>query len=254
MVDKKIKSGVRIPASELAAVKNWHLPQVNGPHVVRSPFEQKKRDSQSVTVTQEQMDVEPLTVAAIEKLRQQSVEEGHRKGYEAGLAEGRTKGEALGHTTGLKRAEGEINALKSTLDSMMVSISAPLEQQRDELEKSLLALVFDIAKAVINTETSTRPELLKQALEETLKTLPHGSQDLSFTVNPEDLAVLETLREQENANWAIKVDAAMQRGGLFVKDVNSYVDYSIEGRYQQVVEQLLAKDTPSVSSTDESKG
>lgn len=242
MVDKKVKSGVRIPASELASVKNWHLPQVNGPHVVRSPFEQKKTDSKSTKVTQEQMDVEPLTVAAIEKLRQQSEEEGHRKGFEAGLAEGRAKGETLGHATGLKRAEGEINALKATLNSMMSSIDSPLEQQREELEQSLLTLALDVAKAVIDAEVLTRPELFKQALSDILKTLPHGSEDLTFTVNPEDASLLESLREQESANWVIKTDDSIQRGGLLVRGVNSYVDYSMEGRYSQVVKQLLIGD------------
>ncbi len=258
MADQKIKKGVRIPAGELASVKNWHLPQVNSTHIVRSPFEEKKRTKPAVSVTQEEINVEPLTVAAIEKLRQQSEEEGYRKGHseglETGLSEGRAKGEELGYTTGMKRAEGEINALKATLNGLMGAISSPLEQQRDELEETLLTLIQDATKAVIGAELSTRPELLTSAIEKALKTLPHESEDLTFTINPDDLALVESLRDQESANWAIKTDASVQQGGLVVKGVNSYVDYSIEGRYADVMSQLLNQNNEDDDSDGDSAG
>lgn len=255
MAGKKISSSSRIPASELAGVKDWHLPQVDSGHVVRSPFQEKKRDK-SVQVTTETLDVEPLTVEAIEKLREQAQEEGYReghsKGLEQGLEEGRAKGEDLGYTTGLKRAEDEINALKAKLDSMMSAIAHPLEQQESELEQALLRLVVDVSKAVIKSELSTRPELMQNAVAEILKTLPHGDQNLAFTISSEDQQLVEALREKEHASWELKIDDSMQPGGLTVKGVNSYVDYSVEHRFEEVAEQLLnSQDEVSSNETDE---
>lgn len=252
MAEKKPKPGTRIPASELTSVKNWHLPRVNSGHVVRSPFQEKSRDSKQVEIDHSSLEVEPLTVEAIERIRQQAHEEGYKAGFEQGLStgleEGRVKGEALGHTTGLSRAEAEINALKAKLQDMMNVLAAPLQQQQNELEQTLLRLVIDAAEAVTKAELSTRPELLQRAIDEVLQSLPHGEPGLTFTINPDDLELLESLRDKEQSDWNLRTDEAMSAGGLLVKGINSYVDYSVEGRFRQVVEQLLA----SAQEQDES--
>lgn len=242
MAEKKPGSA-RIPASQLPPVKNWHLPRVSGGHVVRSPFQEKKGSGTQVRVQDDHQEVEPLTVEAIEKIRQQAHDEGYKEGHssglETGLAEGRAKGEELGHKTGLQRAQGEIDALKAKLANMMTTLDTPLQQQQQELEDILLRMVLDMAQTVVKAELASRPELLQSAIQESLKTLPHADQGLSFTINPDDLEMLESLRDQEQADWQLRTDETLTPGGLLIKGVNSHVDYTVEGRFNEVTERWL---------------
>ncbi len=243
-MDKKTKAPGRIAAKDLPSLKSWSLPRVKGSHVVRSPFKEKDQVVKTKeTVIEELADAEPLTVEAIERIRKQAHEEAFSKGYKEGLEkgeqEGRAKGEKLGYDTGLKRGEAEINRLQQQLGSLIKRFEDPLTEQHQELEAALLRLVIDTAQATVKQELSTRPELLQQAVQEALATLPHGEVELCFTINPQDQDQLEQIREQEHADWKIRADAAVTAGGLMVKGAHSYLDYSVENRFTQVVSQLI---------------
>lgn len=260
MTEKKTTFTGRIPASQLPPVKTWHLPRVQAGHVVRSPFQEKQRKSQPQTAVSEEAEVEPLTVEAIERIRQQAHDEGFQQGQQAGmeqgLNEGRVKGEQLGQQTGLKRAEAEINALKAKLNGMMTTLNRPLQKQQNELEASLLRLVLDTAKTVVKSELATRPELLQSAIQEALRSLPHADQGLYFLVSPDDLELLELIREREQSDWVLKTDESLAPGSVVIKGQHSFLEYSVEGRFTQVVQSLLEEcDLPdSAVGSDESAG
>ncbi|OMH30035.1 flagellar assembly protein FliH [Motiliproteus sp. MSK22-1] len=254
-MDKKSNAPGRIAAKDLPPVKSWALPRVQGAHVVRSPFAEKDRKSRRDQSRVEEIpDSKPLTVEAIEKIRLQAQEEGFKQGktegLEQGLQEGLRKGEEQGYQQGLQQAKGEMDALRDKLTSLMQSIESPLEQQQQELESALLRLVIDTAGCVVKQELKTRPEILQQAVNEALAALPHEEPQLCFSVSPDDLALLEEIKEREHASWSLRVDKSMTSGGLSIKGANSYLDYSVENRFSQVVEQLLERNQAANNETD----
>ncbi len=246
-MEKKPRTPGRIAARDLPPVKAWALPKIRGGHVVRSPFKEKNKNEAAGAVSSgvvEELDVpEPLTVEAVENIRRQAHEEGLAKGYQEGFGkgeqEGRTKGEQLGYEAGLKQGEAEINRLRQQLGALIRAVEQPLTEQQDQLEAALLRLVVDTAEAVVGQQLSTRPELLSRTVAEAVASLPHGEQELSFSVHPEDLAALEEIKAQEHASWTLRGDAAMQVGGIRIRGANSYVDYSVEQRFSQVAREVL---------------
>lgn len=247
-----------ISARDLPPLKAWAYPRVAGAHVVRSPF--KEHQSKPVQVDEMAVSAGPLTVAEIEKLRV----EAKQKGFAQGLAEGKPAGhqqgleagKAAGYKAAYQKAEAEINALKARLNSMQAALEKPLALQEQGLEQAVMRLVVDTAEAVVKQELATRPEVLRRAVQESLNALPQQAQQLCFFVHADDEPVLQQLREQERASWEVAVDPALARGGLRVRGECSYLDYSVEKRFSQVVEQVLSAEDPSAAEggADDSAG
>ncbi|MCW8883866.1 MAG: flagellar assembly protein FliH [Motiliproteus sp.] len=250
---KKTKNPGRIAAKDLPPIKTWVLPRVQSAHVVRSPFKEKGSPGVAASPVEELVDPEPLTVEALERIRkearQEGFQQGQKEGFEQGEQQGRAKGEKLGYDTGLKRGEGEIDRLSQQLSGLIQSLQDPFQKQQHELESALLQLVVDTSKAVIKHELRADPGLLAQVVEEALAALPHGEPELCFTVHPDDLSQMERIREREHADWSVRGDEQLTQGGVLVKGANSYLDYSVENRFTQVVSQLL--DQKESDSTEE---
>jgi flagellar assembly protein FliH len=234
-----------ISARDLPPLQAWAFPEVAGAHVVRSPFNEQQ-DSAAAAAPHASIRVSsgPLTVAEMEKLRAQAQQQGRTQGLAEGRREGHQKGAETGKAEGYKaayqQADAEINKLKGRLQSMLDALERPLEQQLAGLEQALLRLVVDTAEAVTKQELATRPELLRQALKESLAALPQQAQQLCFFVHADDEALLRELCQQERAHWEIAVDPQLLRGGIRVRGECSFLDFTVEKRFTQVVEQLLA--------------
>lgn len=248
MAENKAKHSGRIPAAQVPPLKSWNLPRVSGAHVVRSPFKERHAQQPAPepvepapeTVPQEQQ----LSAEALEEIRQQARDEGYQQGYQEGLEqgqrEGRVKGEELGFQSGLQRGEDQINAQHERLGALIKSLQRPLAKQQQELEAALLRLVIDTAATVVKQELASRRELLQQTVSDALAALPHGEPQLRISVHPDDLALLEEVREREHGEWSLRADPSMLAGGVVIQGANSYLDYSVEGRFSQVAQQLLA--------------
>lgn len=229
----------RIPASDLPAFKRWALPRVEGGHVVSSPFQEKRRREAAADV--EELDLSGLTVEALQQLREQARQEGLAQGLEEGRAQGVAEGQALGreagHQAAYAEAQAEIDDLKTRLRTMAQQLEAPLREQHDALEAQLLKLVGDISRAVIGGELASRPELMQDAVRRALEVLPQEGA-LSFSVHPDDETLVLELREREGAAWEVRADPSIARGGLVARGANSYLDYRVEPRLDEVLAQL----------------
>ena len=251
-MSNKNKSDGLISARDLPPLKPWAFPSVDGAHVVRSPFKEQQESAAAAAPARTLVSSGPLTVAEMDKLRAQAQKEGHAKGLAEGRREGHKQGVASGKAEGYQaayqRGEAEINDLKARLNVMLLAMQSPLEQQLDGLEDALLRLVVDTAEAVTKHELATRPELLRQAVKESLDALPQQAQRLCFYVHADDEALLQEICQQERASWEVVVDPKVARGGIRVQGECSYLDYTVEKRFSQVVEQLL-KETGAASAT-----
>ncbi|MEH6470182.1 MAG: flagellar assembly protein FliH [Halopseudomonas sp.] len=241
---KNRKMDGRISARDLPPLKAWAFPEVGGAHVVRSPFKDKAESSTPVSRPDAPVSPGPLTVGEMEALREKARKEGLAQGLAEGLKQGRQKGLEAGRAEGYKaahqKAEAEINDLKARLQSMLKAVQSPIEQQLEGLDQAVMRLVVDAAEAVTKRELATRPELLRQAVKESLDALPQQAQQLCFFVHPDDQALLQELCQQERATWEVAVDKDLSRGGLRVRGECSFLDYTVEKRFSQVIEQVLA--------------
>lgn len=250
-MSNKKKSDGRIAACDLPPLKAWAFPRVAGAHIVRSPFKEKPSQTAVKQIDEMAISSGPLTVGEIEKIRaearQQGFDKGLAEGKPAGHKQGLEAGQAAGYKAAYQKAEAEIDDLKSRLGSMQSALDKPLQQQFQGLEQAVMRLVIDVAEAVVKQELATRPELLRQAVQESLDALPQQAKQLCFFIHPDDEPVLQQLREQQRANWEIAVDPALSQGGLRVRGECSFLDYTVERRFNQVVEQVLTAEDASVA-------
>ncbi|MEH6824084.1 MAG: flagellar assembly protein FliH [Motiliproteus sp.] len=259
MSDKKNADGL-ISARDLPPLKAWAFPQVAGAHVVRSPFKDQQAPAAAASSVSVPVSSGPLTVAEMDKLRAQARQQGHAEGLAEGRKLGRQQGvdagQAEGHKAAYQKAEIEINDLKTRLKSLLEAMQRPLEQQLEGLEQALLRLVVDTAEAVTKQELATRPELLRQAVQESLDALPQQAQQLCFFVHADDEEVLRECRQQERADWEVVVDPTLSRGGIKVRGECSFLDYTVENRFSQVVQQVLtgAESAPAQGGADDVAG
>lgn len=242
MKNKKSLDGL-ISARDLPPLKAWAFPQVAGAHVVRSPFKDQQESAAVAPSVSVPVSSGPLTVEEMDRLRAQARQQGHAEGLAEGRKQGHQQGvdagQVVGHKAAYQKAEAEINDLKARLKSLLGALQRPLEQQLDGLEQALLRLVVDTAEAVTKQELATRPELMLQALKESLDALPQDSQQLCFFVHADDEVLLRELSQQERASWEVVVDPTLSRGGMRVRGECSFLDYTVEKRFSQVVQQVL---------------
>ncbi len=266
MIKKSLDQVRRIPAGELPAVTAWQLPNISGKHVVRSAFKEKDEafsppvvatkpaggaaampsalansalsihSASAHSATEKE---KPLTVSDVEKIRQMAHDEGFEQGLEAGRAAGHAQGleagRSEGYQAGERQAEEELAVLRRRFQALTASLQVPISEQRDDIEAALLRLVMDTAAAVVNREVRTQPALIQQAVREALAVLPATDEELLLRVNPADEALVRQVQERERGRWHIQADPAVTPGGVFIKTSVSFLDYSVEQRFAQVV-------------------
>ena len=161
------------------------------------------------------------TASELERIHQQSHEEGRKSGYAEGLQRG--------YADGLQQAGQDRQRIS---DLMTV-----LEQQLDEkVAQELLGLSLDIARQVLQQSLKVQPDLLLGMVREAIGSLPVFNQAAHLILNPDDAALVrERMGEQlSHSGWKILEDVRMERGGAKLETANSQIDASLEARWKRV--------------------
>lgn len=246
----------RIPAADVQEPKKWNLPYWTEPdHLVAQEVAEED-------ASEEDIEIEPLTAEQLEQIRQ----EAYNEGLEQGLVEGRQKGEKLGFESGHKEGfsageeegkkvgfdsgykEGEQTATQEgtartdqkveELTTLMKNLLLPIEDQRQQLESVISMLVTNIAEAVITESLSQGSEHIVHLTKLALDALPAGSKNLTLYVHSSDLPYLEAAIEQYNLNWDPIEDDQLTPGGCKIETEHSLIDFTLESRWQLVLEQF----------------
>ncbi|GGO84983.1 flagellar assembly protein FliH [Marinobacterium nitratireducens] len=234
------KPPVRIRAADVGAVELWRLPQVEGRHRVALVQREESAVDEQLDADELPFGDGKLTLAELERIReearQEGFEEGHREGFDKGLEAGRMQG----HDEGLQQGQQEIAAAVARLDEMISEFEAPLQTQARELESCLLRMVVQLAAAVTRHELVSRPELILDSVREALALLPDEAGDVRIHVNPENEVLLQPLCDAREHRTLVP-DPGISAGGCRVRTPASRVDQTLETRFGQVAEQLLAR-------------
>lgn len=252
--DSKIP--IRIRARDVREVTPWQLPDMSDAEHERLLALAQKAEPEAapeleVKVVEEEIYAEKLTLAQweaiCEQARAEGLEEGRAEGFEAGRQEGFEQGLQQGLAEGQSRIDAQLEQLKAILETLQ----RPLARQSAELEAQLVAMVTELARAVVGAELASRPERLLASVQEALACLPPNGDTPVLRLHPDDCALLADTAAREG--WELVEDASLTPGGCFLDAGSAHVDVSVENRFAQVAEQLHARllpDAPAEAAQD----
>lgn len=207
------------PLDDVSAFHNWSLPELA-----------------STFSSSEDVSVPTLpTVEEVERIRAEAAADGRQEGYAEGLAAGRADG--------LEQARDETERLQLRLRGWLGSLAEPLARMDDEVGHQLSRLAMQVAAAVIRRELITRPEDIEQVARDALASLPRAeARTIEITCHPDDLDALRNAAGE--AGWVLRADASVAAGGLLVDAGDARVDATLEARWAQMSDRLLAAAVP----------
>lgn len=241
----------RIPKEQMTAWERWELPLL---------------DERGYQVVEEE-EVKPLTAADLEEIRQAAREDGFQEGRQAGYAEGFEQGRADGHKDGYAageaegRSEGEQQAAEQTrqevasrmerLEHLMGELLLPIERHEDELEAVLVNLTTVLARAVVFRELSIDSSQIRQVVRRALSSLPSTADNLRIHIHPDDIEPVREVTERLESPAVLIEDDSLMPGGCKVESRHSLVDYTVEKRFQRVVQAMLEEQLAEPAGPDQ---
>ncbi len=232
----------RIKADEAVNALGWNLPQMD----VATDIGLQRKNPVEVTVVEEVIAAEKITVAELEAIRESArldglsagLEEGRSKGVEEGKQEGLLSGRDAGYKEGYKQGEAEVQRLQGLFSGMLAELEKPLEDTTQLIEEKLLQLVVGLSEAVVGAELSTRKDLLLDSIREALQQLPDPIVDVSIHINSDDKVYLESLDLLPGVEIELLEDDSLQAGGYRINTSNTLVQHDVESRFADVVKQF----------------
>lgn len=163
-------------------------------------------------------------------------EEARLQGYAAGLEAGR----AAGLQAGAADAAKELICLQQ----IAANFAAEVALANDLIAEDTLDLALDLAKAMLKTALTVRPEIVIPIVGEAIRYLPSLQQPALLFLHPADAALVRNRMEDEltKAGWRIAEDVHMERGGCRVETASNQIDASIATRWQRIAA-ALGKET-----------
>jgi len=153
---------------------------------------------------------------------------GYQDGYRDGLA-------ALENfkQTFAQQATSQVGALLDAFDSQLMALDG-------ELAQSLARTAVELARQVLRSELTQRPELVAQVATDAVNAVMLSARHISVHVHPHDLPlVAEGAEETLSARGArLLADATIERGGVRVDSDVGTIDARIAVRWAQAAAAL----------------
>lgn len=257
MSEQDSKQINRIPAAKAAEFDRVVYPSIQAGKlidVVKASERPNPRNPRGRVPPKPQTESAP---EAVEESVDKGFEKGFQEGREEGVAKGYAEGTDRGHAEGLQRGleegraqlQAQTDAAVAQLQSIMAQLNDPIAAQEDALEAALLNVALHLAQALIGREIKVDRQLAIGAVRAAVKALPVGSKQIQIFVNPQDADTLQSLREVQRGEWLVEADASLTPGGCRVESAHSLVDYTLESRYRQLLEQMLDADAARIAQT-----
>lgn len=244
MVSKEAPSEL-IRAKDVAGFDRWAIPsfdpEVEEPIPQPEPQPEPEPEVQIEEVAIEE--VKPLTLEEVEAIRQDAYNEGFATGEKDGFHAGQLKAK--------QEADAVLAAKLAQLEGIMAHLLEPIANQDRELEQSLVDLVSQITRQVIQRELATDSSQVRHVLREALKLLPMGAENIRIHVHPQDFELVRALRERHEETWRILEDESLQPGGCRVESEHSRIDASVETRMSMALKQLFEQQRAQATNPPE---
>lgn len=134
--------------------------------------------------------------------------------------------------------------LSSQFEALGVDYQERLESLEQQISGRLAGVALELARQVVRSEISTRPELIVSVAEEALAALLSSARQICVRLHPDDHAVVaHTLKESLHARGGkLLADPNITRGGCVVESDIAVVDASVEARWKRVAALLGSED------------
>ena len=225
-----------IRAQDVGAFDRWTLPSFDPeePELPAEPEPEVEIAVEPEPVYIEEVPVEavtPLTLEEVEAIRQDAYNEGFQTGERDGFHAGQLKAR--------QEAETALSAKLAQLESVMNQLFDPIAQQDEQIEEGLIHIVKHLCEQVIRRELQADSSQIKFLLQQALKLLPMGANNIRIYVHPNDFELVKELRARHEESWRILEDEALLPGGCRIETEHSFIDASVETRLEQAIAQLV---------------
>jgi len=221
-----------IPAEEVRNCEAWQMPvleSVGDPVSAGGPQKRGKTRSEPPFSG-------PMTASKVQMIQEQAYQEGLELGREAG------------REAGLQQAQAEINQTKAQLNHLMGQMIHPLQQQQQELEQALVHLSAGMARALIKSLPKIDEQVMLNIARQALAELPEGSENIRIMVHPSDVSMLVDAARQQGEEWQVLADPSLASGGCIIRSQHSFVDFTLDTRFQLMLEEMLGQQLAGPSS------
>ncbi len=188
-------------------------------------------------------------LSAYQRWEMSALDEGHAQGRNLGdmilpTAEGLEQLHAQAHGEGFAAGyqEGKIKALADAerMKQLLIGLDEAMQQFDQQIANDVLALALEVAKQMLRQALKVKPGLVLNVVREAMNALPQASQHPTLILNPEDASLVRSFLESDlaQANWKVREDSRIERGGCRIESANSEIDATTEERWNRVAESL----------------
>lgn len=231
----------RIPAAEQIGYAAWRPPEVSGGQLVEvfhsGDHQPAGATHNSIVVVDDTLEDVPDTVITAEEL-EKITQQAHDEGYAAGYEEGRQRGIKDGHQQGLSQGQQEIKQRLAQLQTALRNLMEPIRNQEQELEEALFSMVVTLTQSVLQRELKSDPHDILHAIHGAIDALPMGATNIRVLLSEADANALKESQLLAE-NWQITSDKTLKPGDVRVQTQQSVVEYTVQERFSQCIEQLL---------------
>ena len=265
MVDEK-RNLNRIPFESLKndTISSWSLPIINDNDSVLKSAEIEKKQAEAQKKNREKEKVEdvspedkpqPMTAEQLQVLSEEARQEGYAEGYAEGLKKGTDQGLEKGTKQGQKKAYDETKAemmdTQNRLRGIAQSLFEPMQQQTELLENTIVDMAMMLARNLIRQEITQSPLVLFNVVQRAVNALPIGEKNITIVLNDADAELMENVLTAKKSSWKIERDNQVTSGGCMVKTENSFIDYEIENRLKQYLDEVMYQGDDGIDTLPE---
>jgi len=172
------------------------------------------------------------TAAELEALREDARAEGY--------AEGREEGRAAGHAEALETGRQEAALEMETLRAIAATFSQAVTAADETIAADVLDLALHLARSMVRTAFTVRPELIIPIVREAIDYLPVLQQPAILALNPEDIEIVRAALSEEldKGGWRVVADPQVGRGGCKVDTASNQIDAQASARWARLAHAL----------------
>lgn len=252
--DSPTDATATVSDASLSAYERWELPNIedNDRDAGSSVFGDKPRVvvSPEATDIPKEEDIKPLTAQDLEEIRAAAYEAGHAEGRDQGYQDGHEKG----YQEAFAKGEEDLKATFARLGQISRALLDPVPRHDRELEETLLTLVENIAKRIVQRELVIDSSRIIDVVREALDCLNPAAERIRIHLNPDDTdLVINALKQSGDwqDSWRFLAHDTISPGGCIIDTDNAIVDSRAEKRLATVIRQVYEKDERALMDDDD---
>jgi flagellar assembly protein FliH len=139
-----------------------------------------------------------------------------------------------------ERRAAEAAAELTHLQSIANEFGNAVTEADETIAADVLELSLHLARNMVRTAFTVRPELILPVVREAVDYLPSLQQPALLILNPEDALIVRGSigHELEKTGWRIVEDGNIARGGCRIDTASNQIDAQIASRWQRLAHAL----------------